>query len=92
MTHQDDAANLLPACVTEYINQVIRRMRYSRSARREVRQELLDHFTDALADCPDPQQRQKLAETFIGEFGDTKMLAALLRRAEAQPTASGSRP
>jgi hypothetical protein len=82
MTHQDDAANPLPACVTEYINRVIRRMRYSRSARREVRQELLDHFTDALADCSDPQQRQKLADTLISQFGDTKMLAALLRRAK----------
>jgi hypothetical protein len=82
MTHQDNGANTLPACVTEYINQVIRRMRYSRGARQEVRQELTDHFTDALADCPDPQQRQKLAERLIGEFGDTKMLAALLRRAK----------
>jgi hypothetical protein len=82
MDRQDSSPQPLPACVTDYINRVIRRMRYSRAARREVRQELLDHFTDALADCPDPQQRQKLAETLITEFGDTKMLAALLRRAK----------
>ena len=82
MTYQADAANPLPACVTDYINQVIRRMRYSRRVRQEVRQELLDHFTDALADCPDSVQRQKLAEALIAGFGDTKMLAALLRRAK----------
>ena len=79
---QNSPPQPLPTCVTEYINRVIRRMRYSRSARREVGQELLDHFTDALADCSDPPQRQKLAETLISQFGDTKMLAALLRRAK----------
>ena len=65
MTRQDKPSELLPACVTEYIDEVIRRMRYSRSARREVRQELTDHFTDALADCADPQERQKLAESSL---------------------------
>lgn len=82
MTHQDPSPQHLPACVIEYISHVIRRMRYSRSARREVKQELLDHFTDALADCPDPQERQRLAETLIADFGDAKLLATLLRRAK----------
>jgi hypothetical protein len=82
MTDQHGATNPLPACVTEYIDEVIRRMRYSARARREVRQELTDHFTDALADCPDPTERQQCAEELVAEFGDTKVLGALLRRAK----------
>lgn len=82
MSRQERPAEPLPACVTEYIDEIIRRMRYSRSARHEVRQELTDHFTDALADCADPAEREKLAEDLIAEFGDAKMLATLLRRAK----------
>ncbi len=79
MTRQDAPSGNLPACVTEYVRLVIRKMGYSRDARREVRQELIDHFTDALADCP-AEDRQKRAEQLIAEFGDAKMLATLIRR------------
>jgi len=79
MTRQNTPSENLPACVTEYIRLVIHKMGYSRAARREVRQELIDHFTDALADCP-AEDRQKRAEQMIAEFGDAKMLATLIRR------------
>lgn len=82
MSRQDRPLEPLPACVTEYIDQVIRRMRYSRRVRLEVRQELLDHCTDALADCSDPRERQAHAEELIAGFGDAKLLATLLGRAK----------
>lgn len=82
MSRQNEPAEKLPACVIEYIDHVIRKMRYSRSARQEVRQELVDHFTDALAECADEKERQKLAEELIAEFGDAKLLGTLLRRAK----------
>ncbi len=70
----------LPPYVIEYINLIARRMRYTRAAATEVRQELTDHFADALADCPDDEDRQKCAERLIAEFGDAHLLATLIRR------------
>ncbi|MBN1816376.1 MAG: hypothetical protein JW828_03390 [Sedimentisphaerales bacterium] len=70
----------LPGNITTYIENILRRMRYRRSARREVETELLDHFEDALHDCADREQRKKLAEEMIREFGDVKTLARLIRR------------
>jgi hypothetical protein len=80
MAEQDGYPRDLPACVVEYIRLVVKRVRYTRAARREVRQELTDHFTDALADCPTPEQRQTRAEQLIAEFGDASILGALIRR------------
>lgn len=82
MKRQGEPVENLPACVIEYINHVIRKMGYSHSARRDVRQELIDHFTDALSDYSDERERQKQAEELIAEFGDAKLLAVLLRRAK----------
>jgi hypothetical protein len=79
MTRKDNPAGDLPACVIEYVRLVIRKMGYSRAARREVRQELIDHFADALAGWP-AEDRQKRAEQLIAEFGDAKLLATLIRR------------
>ena len=72
----------LPGAVTEYIDTIIRKMRYRRKVRAEVSQELADHFADALKDCKDEQGRQQLAREMIGEFGDAKLLGILLRRAK----------
>ncbi|MCI0499007.1 MAG: hypothetical protein L0Y36_04925 [Planctomycetales bacterium] len=72
----------LPQVVREYIQSVIKAMKYRNKVRVEVSQELLDHFTDALADCRTDEEKQKLAEELIAEFGDVKLLGKLLRRAK----------
>lgn len=69
----------LPACVTEYLDLVIKKMGYRRRIRREVRQELTDHFVDALAEVP-PEKQEKTAQNLIAAFGDAKLLATLIRR------------
>ena len=74
--------NILPSCVTDYIDLVIKKMRYSRKARKEVRRELTDHFTDALTDYDNQQAQQQAAEKLIKEFGDANILAKLIRRAK----------
>ncbi len=79
MAGKDIYPHDVPRCVVEYIEMVIRRMRYSRSARREVRQELIDHFSDSLAECP-PEDREKCARELVAGFGDPRTLAALIRR------------
>ncbi len=80
MSNNEHISNDLPSCVTDYINLVIKKMRYSRKARKVVRQELTDHFTDALADCKNQQEQHETAENLIAEFGDAKVLAKLIRR------------
>lgn len=72
----------LPQVAAEYIDSVVRHMRYRKKVRVEVRQELTDHFTDALADCETDEEKQRVAEELIAEFGDVKMLGKLLRRAK----------
>lgn len=72
----------LPVNISEFIDEVIGAMKYRRSVRAEVRQELTDHFTDALAGCKDEEQRQKCVKELIEEFGDVKLLGTLLRRAK----------
>jgi len=70
----------LPGCVREYIESVIRNMRYRRKVRSEVREELAGHFEDALHECKDEHEKRKVAERLTGEFGDEKLLATLIRR------------
>jgi len=70
----------LPACVTEYIERVIRKMGYRRKVRREVQRELTDHFEDALAETKGDAERLRLAEELINQFGDARLLAKLIRR------------
>lgn len=72
----------LPLSISEFIDEVINAMKYRRSARAEVRQELTDHFTDALAHCEDEQEKQQRVKELIEEFGDVKLLGTLLRRAK----------
>ena len=75
----NNPANLPPSAL-EYINLVIRKMGYRRKIRTEVKQELTDHFTDALADHTDPQARAQHAAELITQFGPPKLLARLIRR------------
>ncbi|MHC4927921.1 MAG: hypothetical protein ACYTER_11490, partial [Planctomycetota bacterium] len=77
--HTDNIEHL-PGSVAELIDAVIEAMGYRRSARAEVRQELTDHFTDAMADCGTEQEKQVCIKELIGEFGDAKLLGILLRR------------
>ena len=73
---------VLPEGVTKYITSVIRKVRYRRKVRQEVRQELTDHFSDALVDCESESKKQQLADEIIADFGDTGLLAKLIRRAK----------
>ena len=70
----------LPQTASDYIDAVIKKMRYRKKIRLEVRQELADHFTDALADCKNDDERQTLAQELIAEFGDAQLLGTLLCR------------
>ncbi|MFA6133815.1 MAG: hypothetical protein WC869_07365 [Phycisphaerae bacterium] len=70
----------LPEVAAEYIRRVIRKMGYSRSARLEVRRELVDHFDDALRSCRDDGERAARAVELIAEFGEPRLLAVLIRR------------
>ncbi len=72
----------LPTCVVEFIERVIKKMRYSARVRRDVREELECHFADALAGCETEQQREQKARSLVGDFGDAGVLAILMRRAK----------
>jgi len=72
----------LPADISEFIENIVKKMRYSRKARADVKKELTGHFEDELADCRNEQERQKIAERIVQSFGDAKTLARLMRRAK----------
>lgn len=72
----------LPACAVEYIDQVVRQIRWCNRVRAEVHEELTAHFEDDLRDCADAAQREARARELIEQFGDAKLLAALCRRAK----------
>lgn len=77
---QTEGIEHLPVSISELINGIIDAMRYRRSVRADVRQELTDHFTDALAFCENELEKQKRIGELIAEFGDIKLLGALIRR------------
>jgi hypothetical protein len=66
----------------EYINLVIKNMRYRKIARDEVREELVDHFEVYLKDCATNEEKEQKAQQLISEFGNPKILAILMRRAK----------
>ena len=70
----------LPQIAIDYIDSVIKAMKYRKSIRQEVRRELTDHFLDALADCYNEPERLACTKALIAEFGDAKLLGTLLRR------------
>jgi hypothetical protein len=72
----------LPTNAEEYIKQVIKKMRYRRNVRLDVRAELETHFIDELKGCKDDKEREQKARQLLTEFGDVKLLAILLRRAK----------
>jgi len=72
----------LPVCAGQFIELVIKKMRYRKKIRAEVAAELGNHFEDELKDCKTEDQKQQLAEKLIEEFGDAKMLGKLMRKAK----------
>ncbi len=80
--NKKDQIENLPSCVCEFINRVIKKMRYRRNVQKDVRAELTAHFEDQLRDCPAGKEREEKARQLILEFGDVKLLAILLRRAK----------
>jgi len=72
----------LPACAVEYIDRVVRAIRWRKRVRAEVHEELRAHFEDDLRDCADAAQREARARELIEQFGDAKLLAALCRQAK----------
>ncbi len=74
--------NNLPQRASEFINLVIRKMRYRRKVRQDVQAELAAHFEDELKDCATDEDKEQKAQKLIAEFGDVKLLAVLLRRAK----------
>jgi len=75
-----DTDPYLPEVAVEYIDAVVKCVRYRKKVRREVRGELVDHFVEALSECDGEVERIKLAEELVAEFGDVKILAGLIRR------------
>ena len=49
--NKKDSLQNLPICAVDFINKVIKKMRYRRKIRHDVRAELIAHFEDALKDC-----------------------------------------
>ena len=77
-----DGFGELPTCAVEYINLVIKKMRYRKKARDEVREELIDHFEEHLKDCTTNEEKEQKAQQLISGFGDPKLLAVLMHRAK----------
>jgi dsDNA-binding SOS-regulon protein len=82
MAENDKTFENLPHSAVEYINLVIKNMRYRKKARDEVREELIDHFEVYLKDCATNEEKEQKAQGLISEFGDPKLLAVLMRRAK----------
>lgn len=79
IVRKKDSSNL-PATVLEHIDKIIKAMRYRRKIRQEVREELLAHFTDAMAECQSDAEKIECVQNLIAEFGDVKLLGRLIRR------------
>jgi hypothetical protein len=82
MADERNDSHDLPACVTAYIAAIVKKMRYRRRVREDVRAELTAHFEDELRDCTSEKEKERKAEQLISEFGDLKLLAILLSRAK----------
>jgi D-alanyl-D-alanine dipeptidase len=72
----------LPVEIIEYIRLVIRKMNYRRRVCEDVAAELAAHFEEELKDCKTDEDRQQKSKQIIENFGDTKLLGILLRRAK----------
>ncbi|MHC4680353.1 MAG: DUF1700 domain-containing protein [Planctomycetota bacterium] len=84
MAKEDDSkkSESLPLSVTEFLDTLLKKMRYRRKVRQDVRAELAVHFEDELKGCATDEEKQKKAKQLIADFGDLKLLAILIRRAK----------
>ena len=72
----------LPTCAVEYVQRLLKKMRYRRKVRDDVEAELTAHFEDELKDCKNGEEKEQKARQLVSGFGDLKLLAILLRRAK----------
>ena len=72
--------NSTPTIAQDYMDRVVKKVRYRKKVRQDVRAELQAHFEDALVDCADSNEREQVAATIIAGFGDARCLAKLIRR------------
>lgn len=70
----------LPRVAVDFIDSVIKNVRYRRKVRQEVRDELIDHFTMDLSECNTPKDKEDAVKEMIEEFGNVKTLSCLIRR------------
>jgi hypothetical protein len=82
MSDKEFNSKILPATVREYITALVKKMRYRRKVREDVRAEITSHFEDELKDCKTSEEKEQKARLLVTEFGDFKLLAILLRRAK----------
>ncbi|MDT8302271.1 MAG: hypothetical protein RQ760_12365 [Sedimentisphaerales bacterium] len=84
MVRENDISDFqnLPSCAVVFIKQVLKKMRYRRKVRQDVKEELTAHFADELKDCETDEDKEEKAKQLIADFGDAKLLAVLLRRAK----------
>lgn len=75
-------SNILPSTVREYITALVKKMRYRRKVREDVRAEITAHFEDELKDYKNDEEKELKAKQLLSDFGDLKLLAILLRRAK----------
>jgi len=80
--NKPDVLANLPAVARQYIELIIRKMRYRKAVRADVMAELAAHFEDELAGCKSEEERNERARYLIESFGDAKLLGVLLRRAK----------
>ncbi len=71
----------LPELIQQYITNLAKRIR-NRHMRRDVVAELSAHFADALTEAPKDVDRDQLAASLVGDFGDAKTLRLLIKRAK----------
>jgi len=69
----------LPRCAAEFIRRVVRKMRYRRNVRDDVRAELVGHFVDELQDFESGQEKERRVRELVGELGGRKLSRVLWR-------------
>jgi len=82
MGKQEPKRQKLPHCLSQYLEQLNRRIRYRRKISREIITEIVDHFEEALQNSDPSQDRERVAQDLISEFGEVETLARLMRRAK----------
>ncbi len=80
--HDKKESEHLPLSVRDFLDALLKKMRYRRKVREDVRAELAAHFEDEMRGCPSGEEKEKRARQLVTEFGDLKLLAKLLRRAK----------